>query len=263
MNKYLDKKNGRLIFVNDGADEEYWDKFWQDKSIPDYRLSSKYFVDITKQYLPKGSKILEGGSGLGDKVKGLQESGYQVIGIDFAKETVKKSLEFFPDLDIREGDVRELEFKDSTFDGYWSLGVIEHFWDGYDDILSEAIRVIKPEGYLFLTFPSMSKIRKLKAYFGFYEEFNGSVKPRNFYQYALRDSGVIKNLEKNNFKVLKVKRRSVEKGIRDELMFVERSLNIGKRMLPTIAFKIIRKLVYSVFIPFVGHGTIIVAKNVK
>ena len=43
---------------------------------------------------------------------------------------------------------------------------IEHFIDGYDAILSEMYRVIKEGGYLFLTVPSMSIIRKVKAALG-------------------------------------------------------------------------------------------------
>ena len=37
---------------------------------------------------------------------------------------------------------KKLNFEDSYFDGYWSLGVIEHFIKGYDDIIEE-------EKYLF------------------------------------------------------------------------------------------------------------------
>lgn len=41
-------------------------------------------------------------------------------------------------------DVRKLQFADGFFDGYWSLGVIEYFWEGYNEIVNEVKRVIKP-----------------------------------------------------------------------------------------------------------------------
>ena len=70
-----------------------------------------------------------------------------------------------PDLNIDFGDVRSLPYKKSSFDGIWSLGVIEHNWDGYDQILREAHRVLRSGGYFFLAFPSFSPLRKLKVIF--------------------------------------------------------------------------------------------------
>ena len=42
------------------------------------------------------------------------------------------------------------------------LGVIEHFYDGYEDVLDEIYRVIKDRGYLFLVF-LICLFRKLKG----------------------------------------------------------------------------------------------------
>jgi len=53
-------------------------------------------------------------------------------------------------------DVRKLNFPDHYFDGYWSLGVIEHFYKGYDEIIHKIYRVLHPGGFLFLTVPEMS-----------------------------------------------------------------------------------------------------------
>ena len=52
--------------------------------------------------------------------------------MDFAEESVRRARLEYPGLDIREGDVRSLPFPAGHFDGYWSIGVIEHFWGGYD-----------------------------------------------------------------------------------------------------------------------------------
>ncbi len=67
----------------------------------------------------------------------MQAHGYQSAGVDFAKETIERVKEIIPKLDVRVGDVRDLQFPDNYLTGYWSLGVIEHFWDGYYDILEE------------------------------------------------------------------------------------------------------------------------------
>lgn len=264
MLKFADQKGERLIFINRRSDNEYWDQFWKNREVINYRQSSKYFVDITKKYLPKDSKILEGGSGLGDKVKGLQAAGFNAIGVDYAIETVKDSIKRYPGLDIRVGDVRELEFEDSYFDGYWSLGVIEHFWNGYHEIIDEANRVLRSEGILFLTFPSMSMIRKIKTKTGMYKKFSNSDDiPDGFYQYALEQKNVISDLENAGFKIMKVARRSPEKGIDEEMNTISSFLKFIEYKFPKIIFRITRKLLVVLLNPIVGHGSIIIAKKVR
>ena len=67
-----------------------------------------------------------------------------------------------PNLNIKFSDVKHLFLEDNSVAGYWSLGVIEHFWDGYSEISNEMLRVIKPEGFLFITHPYISSLRRLK-----------------------------------------------------------------------------------------------------
>jgi 2-polyprenyl-3-methyl-5-hydroxy-6-metoxy-1,4-benzoquinol methylase len=81
-----------------------------------------------KKYLPyKNNRILEGGCGDGHLVDAMNYWGYKVVGVDFAPKTVAKIKEVMPGLDVRLGDVQALDFEDEYFDGYWSMGVIEHF----------------------------------------------------------------------------------------------------------------------------------------
>ena len=202
--KYYNKSTGQLIFTKKLSTSAYWDNRWHiNKNIRAKIINSKdsYVSRITKKYLrPKQGIILEGGCGQGHYVSSLVNNGYQCIGVDYAQETVKTLNKFVPELDIRYGDVRDLPFKDIFFIGYWSLGVIEHFWDGYDNIAKEMSRVIKKDGYLFLTFPYMSLLRKLKARLGFYKLWkNGNNQPEDFYQYALDTKVVIKDFNKFGF----------------------------------------------------------------
>ena len=60
----------------------------------------------------------------------LEKSGFSTTGVDFAEKTVKINA-LYPSLDIRLVDIRNMDFDDGFFDGYWSFGVIEHFYDGY------------------------------------------------------------------------------------------------------------------------------------
>ena len=82
--------------------------------------------------------------------------------------------------------MRALPFEDNSFDGIWSLGIIEHFLDGYDAIAREMQRVLREGGYLFLTFPAMTKIRDWKALRGEYTPWEAvDQEPEGFYQFSL------------------------------------------------------------------------------
>lgn len=97
--------------------------------------------------------------------------------------------------------MRDLPFHDNTFVGYWSVGVIEHFWEGYGVILKEMRRVLKPGDYLFLSFPYMSPLRRLKSKIGLYSEFNGKGK-EDFFQFALNEKLVMTDFKTIGFKLL-------------------------------------------------------------
>ena len=159
---FYDKLNNRLIYLRSTATEEFWDQHWQNQKIdppdlPPYlqALRGHFFgrdfvLRTTKQYLALGQSVVDGGCGLGQYVKRLSQAGYEAYGVDFAPHTIAQVTQHYPELDVRVGDVRALPFSDCFFDGYWSLGVIEHFWNGYSEIASEIHRVLKPGGYLFV-----------------------------------------------------------------------------------------------------------------
>jgi len=229
--KFYDKENQRLILFKHKADSHYWDYHWQStdligkvKAVKNNRFVKKF----TTKFLKPGTRILEGGCGIGQNVYGLKSWGYEAYGVDFAKETVERTKREFPELKISVQDVRKLNFPDNFFEGYWSLGVIEHFWEGYDEILKEAKRVIKPGGYLFLTFPYMSPLRKLKAKLGLYPVFKrDKVDLGNFYQFILDIDKVKKNVEKYGFKFCLRYPFDATKGMKDEILFLSPILKRG------------------------------------
>jgi SAM-dependent methyltransferase len=158
-----------LVYLeHHAADQNFWDSHWnldlaRSRKILGTRRT--LVTDVTRRYLrPADGPILEGGCGIGVHVAALQNHGYQAIGVDYAAKTMAMVRQYLPRSDVRLGDVRSLvEFPDRHFAGYWSLGVIEHFWSGYEDIAREMLRVLRPGGYLFLTFPHMSPLRRVKA----------------------------------------------------------------------------------------------------
>lgn len=224
MKRYYDSENVRLVYIGEEANPEMWDKRWEEENIEKLFFSqkscmeNKTILDTTSKYLPAGARILEGGCGLGDKVYFLKQSGYEVIGVDSAAKTVEKLHQFMPDLDIRYGDLLKLDFTDCYFDGYWSLGVVEHFYGGYDRIAREMSRILKPGGYLFMTVPAMSRLRRIKAAIGIYPRFNeNEVDISSFYQFALSSEQIRSDFYEFGFQFVEKQGWAVCEGVRTEI----------------------------------------------
>jgi SAM-dependent methyltransferase len=220
MIRYYDKTNNRLIHVKKRAVANFWDAHWDIENFRKAIMACQndaFILNTTKMFLKNG-KILEGGCGIGSKVYCLHHNGYSAFGVDFATNTVKRINNYFPELNITEGDVRDLKFKDEFFDGYWSLGVIEHFYDGYEDILQEMARVIKKGGHVFVTFPYMSPVRRLKARSGVYQEFKDKkCDLKDFYQFVLDETIVRSDFEKHGFTLKYMKPWDALKCLKDEI----------------------------------------------
>jgi SAM-dependent methyltransferase len=255
MRPYYDSENKRIVHLGQKSDSNYWDGHWEQGELErQIKVKDHHFViNNTKKYLPLGSKILEGGSGRGDKVYSLQHHGYDATGVDYAKETVKKIKEIVPELNITLGDVRKLDFANDHFDGYWSLGVIEHFFNGYQEIATEMYRVLKKDGYLFMTVPSMSPLRRLKSTIKQYPPFASSQEAEDqFYQFLLPHEGIIKDFEEIGFKLVQHHPYDGVKGLKDEVSFLGPLLQKCYESRSPI-IKVFRKLIDITFRKFSNH----------
>jgi len=222
--QYYDKANNRLVYIEKKAAPAFWDDHWNVenfKKAVEAQKNNSLIINTTRMFLQNG-KILEGGCGIGGKVYSLHYNGYSAFGVDFAKSTVKRVNKYFPELNISEGDVRNLEFDDEFFDGYWSLGVIEHFAEGYEAVLKEMARVVKKGGYVFLTFPYMSPLRRLKAQLGLYKSFKEDIcNLKDLYQFVL-DKIIVKNdFKKHGFILRYMKPWDGLKGLKDEISILK------------------------------------------
>ncbi len=263
MQKKYDKINKRLVYHGQTADPKYWEKHWNEYTIekvyPKYISKLDYVVAISKKYLLKGALVLEGGCGVGQQVFKLQQLGFQVTGIDYAAETVEFVNNHKPELNIQLGDVRKLEFLNNHFDAYWSFGVIEHFYGGYEEIALEMRRVLKHNGLLFLTFPHMSLLRKLKARLNLYEKWDNQ-NFDTFYQFALETKRTIDYFESIGFKLINKKGLDGAKGFKDEVPFLKpifQKIYDGK----SLPLKAINKVFSILFSGFASHSILLVLKK--
>lgn len=261
--KYYDAQNRRLIYIGERSSEKFWDKKWETFDVRSTVLSAKnkFFVSVTQRFLPAGSKILEGGCGLGDKVYSLIANGYEAVGVDFAEKTVAKIKEAFPELPVFAQDVTRLEFEDKSFDGYWSVGVIEHFKDGYDPAVNEMARVLKPNGVLFISFPWLSPLRAIKAALKIYPTFPSDKKlPDDFYQFALNAREAEKDLAQKGFSLLHKKAFDATLGLANEF----RPLNplfVWIYRKKGFLWRAMRKALDIIFAPFCGHSILLVFRK--
>ncbi len=117
-------------------------------------------IDILKRFLPPvPSTILDVGGGTGVYAWWLLEQGYKVNLIELVPrhvEIAKKRLAVAADpmkWSAVVGDARNLDFQDSATDIVLLMGPLYHFQESEErlNILREAIRVLKPGGYLFCT----------------------------------------------------------------------------------------------------------------
>ncbi|MFH1590543.1 MAG: class I SAM-dependent methyltransferase [archaeon] len=226
---YFDKKNNRLVYIKKESSPKFWDNKWRtsDDQLKKVIMNGRknfFMRQLTRKYVKQGGKILEGGCGTGQHVYAFNNWGYDSYGIDFAKSTIKAVNRVFPSLKIIEGDVNSLPYSSGFFDACWSLGVIEHFYGGYEQIVREMERVVKTDGYIFVSFPVMSGLRKLKASHKYYPELSKDVNLKNFYQFALNENQVINDFRIIGLKLVGKRYLSGLKGLKDEVAFMRFSL---------------------------------------
>ena len=164
-------------------------------------------------------------------------------------------------MDIRLGDVRNLAIAENSLDGYVSAGVIEHFWDGYHEIISEMHRTLRPGGFLFISFPFMSFLRRWKNRFGLYQKADSDSladMQGEFYQFALTTNHVIADLQSLGFLLLEKLSYSGIKGFKDEVSWMRpwlQDVYDGKRG------RHIRHHLDHLFKPFASHSALLVMQK--
>ena len=86
------------------------------------------------------------------------ERGARAFGVDITMPTVMLARQAFATASVRRplaaaGDVRELPFRDGSFDAIYSMGTIEHFAET-ERAVSEMARVLKPGGCAIVGVPN-------------------------------------------------------------------------------------------------------------
>jgi SAM-dependent methyltransferase len=113
------------------------------------------------KHLPREGRILESGCGLGRWVFWLRRQGFDVIGIDLAREAIDQAHAYDASAPILFDNVLRSRWPNESFDAAISLGVVEHFENGPHDALAELHRVLKSGGTLLISVPVDTVLRRV------------------------------------------------------------------------------------------------------
>ena len=124
----------------------------------DFRKAKVQFVHELVKWsgldkLPKGSRILDIGCGIGGSSRILAKYyGFNVTGITISSAQVKRAKELTPcglNCNFQVMDALDLEFEDGSFDAVWSVEAGAHMNDKVK-FADEILRTLRPGGYLAL-----------------------------------------------------------------------------------------------------------------
>lgn len=115
-----------------------------------YHRHTESLVDLLCETHRPPCKIVDIGTRDGYAVELLSKSGYDVIGTDLIPSFVLHAKEH--GRNVIEDDIMRSKLPESSFDVVLSRHCIEHC-SNPDVFVSEAARILKPAGCLFMTFP--------------------------------------------------------------------------------------------------------------
>ena len=205
--------------------EGYWTEQWRDRTLQESAIRQVPAADEARviapylAHLSRGSKILDGGCGLGEWVMYYASQGFNVTGLDLSRETVDRLRQTYPDQEFIAGDIRSTGFPDNAFDAYFSWGTFEHFEEGLGGCLEEAARIVRPGGLLFISVPFQNMrhlIRDRGPLPTWDDNFRGSrgySEAMRFYQWRLSKSELTRELELHGFRCAKVATIHADQGV--------------------------------------------------
>lgn len=240
-----------------GENSKFWEKIWMNAELQAALrfCESDPLRKIFENFFPAPpAKILEAGCGLGHILMFYRNKGYDIEGIDYARETVERLLTLDSSLPVKVGNVGDLPYPDNYFGAYYSGGVVEHSEKGPDSILKEAYRVLCDDGILIITVPYLNLTRSctdlitsllfgknkiirtididgfLTVYFFTKDCLKGGpyISDFHFHEYWYSNSEFKRILTSNGFEIIFSKKFNILGGLCDYKLF-RKILGIDKR----------------------------------
>jgi ubiquinone/menaquinone biosynthesis C-methylase UbiE len=142
MNNNSQDKNQIAISTYEKIAEIYTNQYFND-------LTDAPFIDIFLEKLNAGAKILDVGSGPGQFTQYMMKKGFEVLGIDYSKEMLKKAEQLVPEALFIYADMRKLDLESESFDGLLAAYSLIHIpSEELPHTLEGFFKVLKPGGYI-------------------------------------------------------------------------------------------------------------------
>lgn len=105
-------------------------------------------ADLSWIPIPKNARILDAGCGNGKSSRTLIDSGCSVVGVDFSEKAIEYCREHLGErAEFVVSDLRELPFKDASFDAVLAIHVLGHMHEeDSSKAACEILRVLKKGG---------------------------------------------------------------------------------------------------------------------
>ena len=130
-----------------------------DRLADDFAHEKYITIHMMDRFLPAEGSILDIGGGPGHYSIHYAGKGHKVTLIDLSSENIElakeKAGDYGVDIDAMQGNALDLSrFDDEQFDAVFLMGPLYHLTELEDreKALAEAVRVLKPGGYLFSSF---------------------------------------------------------------------------------------------------------------
>jgi ubiquinone/menaquinone biosynthesis C-methylase UbiE len=159
--------------------EREYAEFLMQKTREDYNLFAEDFSRtrnraweelefLFSSYLKEGDRVLDLGCGNGRFYEFFKDKKIFYTGVDGSEKLIDLARSKYPDADFKVADALKLPFPDGFFDKVYSIAVFHHIpsKELRKQFLKEAKRVLKKEGFLFLT---VWKFYRSKDFFLFFK----------------------------------------------------------------------------------------------
>tara|TARA_B100000989_G_scaffold262494_1_gene213996 strand:+ start:1601 stop:2374 length:774 start_codon:yes stop_codon:yes gene_type:complete len=178
----------------------YWKKRWTDIDVDQPMINESYYPLKYSNMLinDKSYVILEAGCGVGRVLRYYHNRNFKIIGIDFIEEAIHKLKEVDKTLDVRFGNILNLNFKDDTFDIVLAFGLFHNFHsENLIKSIRETYRVLKKGGKLCASF----RADNIQEFIVDWIRKDKNVESKEFHKLNLTKKEFINLLQDNGFKI--------------------------------------------------------------